>query len=210
LALLSIAALIVAASVGLAFTTLGQGAGKQSAAAAQQGTWTWPNAAVPGSAVARDAVLNAMVASAPNIESSTLREVAAAGEGEFHNQILAAKDSSGTTCVAQRGGTFLCLDSRYDPYAVVVFPRVGGSALNVVDKASLLGIARSDVARLTLSRQDGTNIDLALDQWRSFTYAATTTGTIPTELRVYDAAGNELQTVDLSASPLSSSPTKLP
>jgi hypothetical protein len=204
-ALLATAALVLSACAGLAaFATLGQ------TAAAQKGSWTWSAGSIPGRPIAPDNTLDRMIAGSPGIDSSTLTEVASVGQGEFQNQLLAAKDASGTTCIAQRGGDFLCLDGRYDPYAVVVFPWVGGSALNVVDRATILGIARSDVARITLSLEDGTNIDLSPDKWRSFSYVSSGAASVPTELRAYDGAGQQLQTVGLTTAPLSSSPTKLP
>jgi hypothetical protein len=151
-----------------------------------------------------------MIATSPGINSSSLRELTSINRGELKNELLASKNASGAPCVAQRGGDFLCLDSRYDPYAVVVFPWAGGSALNVVDRASVLGIARSDVARVTVSLHDGSSVDLPLGKWRTFSYVANRAASVPTVLNAYDAAGNALQTVDLAAALLSSSATQLP
>lgn len=195
LALLTTTAALLSACAGLGFAALGR------SEAVHKGNWTWSGGSVPGRAIAADQILTRMVADSPGIDSGTLTEVASVSGGELPNQLLAAKNASGTTCVGQRGGSFLCLDNRYDPYAVVVFPWVGGSTLNVVDRASIVGIARSDVARVTLSLQDGSRIDLAPDKWRSFSYVAGGAASVPIELRAYDAADQELQTVDLSSSP---------
>jgi hypothetical protein len=188
-------AIVVAAAAALGYATLGRGAG------AQTGAWAWPNGVVPGEPVTVDSFVSRMVDDSPGIVSSSLREVASVGEQENRNQLLAGKDASGTVCVAERGGTFLCLDGRYNPYAVVVFPIVGGSSLDVVDRASLVGIARSDVARVTLLLASGKAVELGLDQWRAFSYEAHGADSVPTQLRAFDPGGHQLQRVGLSSSP---------
>jgi hypothetical protein len=142
-----------------------------------------------------------LVAASPGIVASTLREVVSVGQGQQRNQLLATTNTQGTICVAQRGGSFLCLDGRYDPYAVVTFPMFGGSSLSVVDWASVVGIARSDVVRLVLSLEDGKTVEMMPDKWRSFSYVADRASSLPTELRAYDAGGRVLETVGLATSP---------
>lgn len=188
-------AIVIAAAAALGYATLGRGADVQA------GVWAWPNGVVPGNPVTVDSFVSRMVADSPGIVSSSLREVASVGEQENRNQLLAGRNASGTVCVAERGGSFLCLDSRYDPYAVVVSPIVGGSSLDVVDRASLVGIARSDVARVTLLLESGTTVELDLDKWRAFSYVADGADSVPTELRAFDAGGHQLQSVGLSSSP---------
>jgi hypothetical protein len=187
--------LVLAAAATLGYATLGRGADVQG------GAWKWPSGVVPGEPVIVDSFISQMVSDSPGIVSSSLREVASVGESENQNQLLAGKDASGTVCVAERGGSFLCLDSRYDPFAVVVFPIVGGSSLDVVDRASLVGIARSDVARVTLLLESGKAVDLGLNQWRAFSYVAQGADSVPTELRAFDAGGHQLQSVGVSSSP---------
>lgn len=196
LALLALVIVVLSACAGLAYATLGR------SATAQTGQWAWsPGAVVPGQSVALDATIREMLAMSSGIDASSVRQVASVGQGERRNQLLAAVNASGTMCVAQRASSFVCLDDRYDPYAVVVFPIIGGSTLSVIDRASVVGIARSDVAQIELSFKDGTTIQITPDKSRAFTYVADGAASVPTELHAYDSGGKELETVDLSVSP---------
>lgn len=186
---------VIAGSV-LAYATIGRGASSPAS------EWTWADG-VPGKSTSLDNSLRNMLSASKGVTPASVTEVVSIGQGERRNELLAASDDAGTVCLAERAvgnSPFTCLDDRYDPYAVVVFPVVGGSTTAVVDRISLVGIARADVARVALSFADGNATDLPLNEWRAFSYAREGTDSLPTMLRAYDSAGTELQHVGLSAS----------
>jgi hypothetical protein len=145
-----------------------------------------------------------MIAESPSVNPNSVTEIVSIGTGRARNELFGASDGTGTICIAERAvgsSPFQCLNSRYDPYAVIVFPVIGGSSMSAVDQASLVGIARADVARLTVSLLDGSDVDLSLDKWRSFSYIAAGASSVPQTLRAFDSRGNLLQTLGLATPP---------
>jgi hypothetical protein len=65
----------------------------------------------------------------------------------------------------------------------------GGEARASVDWATLVGFARSDVARVEVVTRSGVRHRLALRRGGGYTYTAVRTAALPSELRAFDADG---------------------
>jgi hypothetical protein len=101
------------------------------------------------------------------------------------------------------------------PDPVVAFVGIGGPSANRVDWASLIGLAREDVARVSLQLQSGSPRTLELRRWAGFNWqgfslAPGAGGTVttdmqgtqavnrPNELLAFDADGRKLMDLELS------------
>jgi hypothetical protein len=177
----------------------------ESAEAASSGaTWT-PGGQLPGvpitvtrpSASVRAGV-DAAVALSSGVDRSSVREVVAGGPFGFGMRLMTARGSDGKPCVSfvtDRGGAreFSCFDADTEKGALVRFVGDGGTTLGKVEWVSLVGLARSDVARVTLVTQGRAERELPLNGSRGFTYSADTEPEFPTNLRAYDAAGSLIE-----------------
>lgn len=144
----------------------------------------------------------AQAAAAQNgVVPGSIHELTASISGD---QLLIAQRADGRLCVAVRNKTFAtgfdCLTASSDKHAVLLYSTEGGKSGHTLDHMSIVGIARPDVARVVVSKAGGATGTLALNQWRAFTYAATTAAALPRAIVAYDAAGNELQRQTLSNS----------
>jgi hypothetical protein len=161
--------------------------------------WNWPSG-VPGRAIMLGAAAQA-AAARNGVVPGSIHELTASISGD---QLLIAQRADGRLCIAVRNKTFAtgfdCLTASSDTHAVLLYSTEGGKSGHTLDHMSLVGIARPDVARVVVSKASGATRTLILNQWRAFTYAATTAAALPRTIVAYDAAGNELQRQRLSNS----------
>jgi hypothetical protein len=141
------------------------------------------------------------------------------GDGDRRIVLDASRDSAGHLCVraTASGGSSTqrrCLGpGMADP--VVAFVGLGGPSVKRVDWASLIGLAREDVARVSLQLQSGSPRTLELRRWpgfnwQGFSLAPGAGGTMtvdmqgtqkvnrPNQLLAFDAKGRELVDLELS------------
>jgi hypothetical protein len=118
------------------------------------------------------------------------------------SRLLIAQRTDGRFCTAAQSRTFVtgfnCLSIWSDKFAMLLYSSEGGKSVETVDHVSIVGVARSDVARVAVTTTNGATAALALNQWRAFSYTATTEAALPQEITAYDAAGNQLQSETLS------------
>lgn len=164
---------------------------------AQAGTWSW-GAGVPGDPVAVNQT-TATVARLGGVDAATVRQVTGAsilvdGRQRTFN-VLAASGPAGQTCLSL-GGTefarsFHCADEiGQQPFVENVIR--GGSEQFATDWIVIVGVARSDVARVSVTLPSGATRDLPLNKWRGFAYVAGSRGDLPQTLAAYGADGGQL------------------
>jgi hypothetical protein len=110
-------------------------------------------------------------------------------------------NSGGTLCGADVStevvGGFNCLSSRNDKFALLLASTGGGSKAATIDHSSVVGVARPDVTRVTVTTTSGSH-DLPLNQWGGFSYTASRASDHPTSLTAYDASGAVLESDPVS------------
>lgn len=201
-------ALGIAAVVGLvsAAALSGIAFGTETASFASQSSspstrWTWSAGVVPGTPVETSSEIEAD-ASRAAVATSSLREAARAPDGLT---LLFGRNSSGALCTAASSpevlGQFNCLSAWSDNFAILLYSHYGGPPGGLADHGSLVGIARPDVARVSVTTSQGT-VDVPLNQWRAFSYTASTTEGVPLSVTAYDTAGTALDTHDVAGSSL--------
>jgi hypothetical protein len=166
-------------------------------------TWT-PGGTLPGVRLARAtlsarglASVQAALAISRGIDAQSIREVVSGGGLGRGLKLITARGADGAPCVSfitESGGArqFSCLDSA-DEGALVRFAASGGATIHKTDWTTLVGLARSDISRVTVMRQDGSERTLPLNRWGGFTYSADDPEAFPTTLRAYDAAGSLIE-----------------
>jgi hypothetical protein len=163
------------------------------------GTWT-PGGTLPGVRLTNSTLtargqagVQAAVRISHGIDAQSIREVISGDVVGLGLRLITARGPGGTPCVSfitEAGGArqFSCLDSANGD-ALVRFAASGGSTVNKTDWTTLVGLARSDVSRVTLVTQDGSERTLELNRWRGFAYSAGEPGAFPASLRAYSEAG---------------------
>jgi hypothetical protein len=202
LAVMGIAALVL---LSIAWADNASTAGGNTSATAA--TWT-PGGHLPGVPLARSTNLSARgvqaaVAISSGIDAQSIREVVSGGAFGLRLRLITARGPNRAPCVSfitESGGAgqFSCFDSSSGEGALVRFAFSGGSIVNKTDWTTLVGLARSDVSRVTMLTQNGNERSLALNRWRGFTYSAASASDFPAALRAYGADGSlidELQTL---------------
>jgi len=138
------------------------GSSKLSAAA---GTWT-PGGDLPGVRLAGSGLsargrlgVQAAVAVSSGIDAQSIREVVSGGAFGLDMSLVTARGPGGAACVSfitDSGGArqFSCFDSPSGDRALVRFAASGGETVNKTDWTTLVGLARSDVARAALRAYD--------------------------------------------------------
>lgn len=181
--------------------------GAGSSSASTNADWTWPEG-IPGTPVAVDEGLTA--GAGDGIDLSTLRQVVSSRSAQAPHQLFAARSSSGTVCIRARGhyidGPFWCLGPNYSSEALAIDKMAGGASPTKVDFVSVVGVTRSDVARVAAVFRSGASEDIALNRWRGFAYMATGSRAHAVELIAYGEDGSELGRIDISSDPPSSGP----
>lgn len=179
--------------------------GDSAEAAPPPATWT-PGGQLPGvpltatrSSAGVRAGVDAAVAFSAGVDPSSVREVVAGGTFGFGGmRLVTARASDGRPCVSfvtDRGGgrEFTCFDAEGETGALVRFVGDGGTTLGKVEWVNIVGLARSDVARLTLLTQGGAERDLPLNGARGFAYSTEDKDAFPASLRAYDADGSLIE-----------------
>ena len=163
---------------------------------APSATWSWPDG-MPGRSaqipnILRDMAERQAPPRFPRVDASTLREVAAAGSADRRLQIVAARGLGGQVCLASGSvgfaKPFSCIDDpeTYAGGRALIREQVaGGHRGSVVDYTTIVGLARSDVDRVELDLADGRTIELPLNRWGGFGYAAERPQDFPRTLRAY-------------------------
>lgn len=191
--------LAAGASTGFALATGNQSFTSQSASPST--LWTWSPGVVPGTVVAVSSDIGAD-ASRAGVAVSSLRAAATASDGLT---LLFGRNASGALCSAESSpqvlGQFNCLNAWSDNFAILLYSTYGGPPGGVADHASLVGVARSDVTRVSVTTSNGT-VDLPLNHWRGFSYTASSTKDVPLSVTAYNAAGTALDTHDVAGSSL--------
>jgi hypothetical protein len=140
----------------------------------------------------------ATAAQRAGVRRSSIRVAAASNGTNWNAQLLEGRDASGSSTFAISSAIFqapfvrLTTLTQGGTNALVVFPVFGGSQLGSTSRATILGLARDDVARLVAVFPDGTQRDVPL-LFHAFAYSANEIRSIPTTLNAYDAGGNLVQ-----------------
>lgn len=180
--LLALVVLVAIALVALAFTSTGE----------SRPAWQWERA-LSGSSVAPNGLTRRTLDLSLGSGWTSLHEVAGAGSKNDRVSLLAVRSRTGDICLGI--GTFAfarkfnCVseNSAMRDEALVHFTSGGGARLGVVDRISLVGIARSDVARVVVTTATGTH-ELPLNGARGFAYESAAKG-LPSSISAYGADG---------------------
>jgi hypothetical protein len=205
--LVPFAALTAAAVLAAAWAIAAGGAAGTASASTADATWT-PGGRLPGtpigltrpSARVQAGVQAAVTISRHNVDARTVREVIAGGVFGFGMRLITARDGTGAPCtsiVTDSGGarSFNCFAPGANAGPLVRYVADGGTTIGKVEWMSLVGLARSDVARVTLVAQSGSEQALSLNRWRGFAYATDSSSGFPNSLRAYDSGGSLIQEV---------------
>lgn len=204
--LVAVAVLSVAAVVAGVWALAAGGAGGTASTSTAGATWT-PGGQLPGTPLGMTfpstrvaSGVQAAVAISRrrvSIDEATVREVVASGDGQGM-RLMAARAVGGEPCVAMVTTTgmarsFRCLSSQPGGGALLRYVADGGTTIGKVEWVSLVGLARSDVARVTLVTQSGAERPLNLNRWRGFTYSADSKDAFPASLRAYAGDGSLIE-----------------
>jgi hypothetical protein len=199
---LAFAAAVIA--IAIAFSTF-----RGSSAFAYRSLWPAdvPGTPAPGHELARQA------ASKTGVDPSSLRVVKSIENAGVSYSLLAGADGAHRPCfsIDSRGFTlgFECLgrSSTRSGSALVYYATASGGEPRTVDRAVIVGIARNDVTRISLSTVSGALVDLPLNQWRGFAYSAASADALPRKLVAYGSSGKIEERVDVQAQPLCGGPS---
>jgi hypothetical protein len=153
-----------------------------------QGQWSLPpQGAVPAAMIQQ-------IASRADVASSSLRQVVATGAGNQRLELVVGVGPDGKLWIGEGGESwateFAPLERRVARSdAVVEFLRYGGPSADATDHAELVGFVRSDVRKVVVTRADGVQTTLPLNDWRGFAYSAASPATLPTKIQAFDAHG---------------------
>lgn len=155
------------------------------------GLWQWERA-LSGNRVAATSLIRRSLESGGQGWTS-LHEVAAAGSMSDRVSLLAARSSSGDVCLGVStfafAGEFHCVSKNnamgYE--ALLHFTSGGGARLGAVDRISVVGIARSDVARVVVTTPSGQH-EVPVSGARGFAYDSAADG-LPSSISAYGDDG---------------------
>jgi hypothetical protein len=188
--------LFVVAALALGISRVASPA--DAAKANQDRLWRWATH-VPGVRT-EDAPLAVEAARAAGLDTATVRSVVASGTGRGATRLVSASSRSGSVCFAvaapDQTSSFSCRRPAASE-AIVIRLIYGGSSLDSVDQATLVGVGRGDVGSVSVTTEDGTVRMLALNRWRGFGYAAVDAGSFTAALSAYGKNGSLLQHVEL-------------
>ena len=192
------AAFVLSAAVAIGVVLAAGG----STAGASGGAWTWPEG-IPGSPVmAPDAALSRSVSGSPGLVGSAVRQLLDTGSGRGRVAVYAAEGAGGTRCLAIRSeisvGGFSCADGSWNGTAVLLYQTSGGDSPGTVDRSTVIGVARNDVAFVVLTTAGGARRTLNLSKWRAFAYFAARPAAMPRQIEAYSTRGDVLQVTDVT------------
>lgn len=183
----ALAAVVALALFALSYTSKGESRSEHGV-----GSWQWERA-LSGSRVAATSLTRRMLDESLDRGGWTsLHEVAAAGSMSDRVSLLAVRSRSGDVCLGVSAfafvGEFHCVsNSAVRDEALMHFASGGGAQLGFVDRISVVGIARSDVARVVVTTPSGQH-DLQLNSARGFAYHSAAHG-LPSSISAYGADG---------------------
>lgn len=191
---------VSAVLIGLA-VTLGATAG-DSAPAGANGSWSW-EAGLPGAPLEStgalgersQAAIGAALDVSEGVQNGSVRQVVTVKGASDGLTLLSGAGANGEPCftmLTDLGGTreFSCLDSFAAEDAIVRFVGSAGPTVNVIARVSLVGVVRSDVARVALMTAKGVEQELPLNQWRAFGFTTASPDSFPAALRAYAGDGS--------------------
>jgi hypothetical protein len=162
--------------------------------------WHWNGDVVPGAPFAATANVQTAAIQA-GVVASSVREAVKATDGL---SLLFGQTASGALCSADTSPEFVsdfsCLSGWTDNFALLYYETDGGPRLGVTDHASLVGVARSDVSRVSITTTNGTS-NLALNQWRGFSYVASSASNLPLSITAYASDGTPIETKTIESAP---------
>jgi hypothetical protein len=181
----ALAAVVALALFALSYTSTGE-------TRSQHGSWQWERA-LTGSPVAANGLTRRLLDISPGRGWTSLREVAAAGSMSDRVSLLAVRSHSGDVCLGvgtvEFARKFSCVSTnsavRDEP--LLHFMSGGGARLGVVDRVSVVGIARSDVARVVVTTASGQH-ELHVNNACGFAYDSAAEG-LPSSISAYRADG---------------------
>ncbi len=168
-------------------------------------SWTW-NEGVPGTPVAAPDIA-VFAANQSGVDARSIRSLVSGRSGDGSLAVLAARDRDGHVCLSYTrdngavADLFHCLVGEEANKPVVLYASGGGASPGAVDWASVSGVVRADVARVTLTFSDGSQRDLALNAWRAFAYYADSAAAMPAALLAFRSDGTQVADFDLHSLP---------
>lgn len=205
------AALLVLAIFATVWALSGLERGATATAAGS--LWTWPQGA-PGESDLQlspngEASLNALVdlsqELSPGVQTQTIKRVAPLGAsaGSHGLVLVAAPGPADVPCFTIINNDiigareFSCIDDALEKAPILRFVASGGQVADIADWVGLVGVARSDVSRVTLvpaaAVGSTAEIELPLNAWRGFSYAADAPQPFPKLLRSYGPDGKLIE-----------------
>ena len=136
----------------------------------------------------------ATFAAQEGIATNSMRQIVASATGL---KLVIGTDFHGRPCTAEAGtatSNFTCVTDWSDRFAMIVYSTDGGSRPFVADHASVVGLARPDVTELIVTTVDGAQLDLPLNEFRGFSYDASTRSKLPRLISAFDKAGKVVGT----------------
>jgi hypothetical protein len=188
--------------LSLALTVAWQATDVSTERAGALGDWTWDRP-IPGRAISLGAAARAAVSlSYGSVTEAGVREVVSASGPSYSISLLSAPDYEGRPCFTairnEIATNFDCPGEALVEDAVVTYAIDGGPRIGVKTRAALVGVVRSDAARVTVTLAGGDERQLALNEWRAFSYFAEGAQELPTAVNVYEADGSLIDVESIS------------
>lgn len=195
---------LVLSGLGLMGAVWSLGGGTGGAGAAPAASWSWGNQ-LPGTVVANAnelsfqarSTLDAVTRISPGVTAGSSHHLITSGVPSREMALIAARGIDGATCLTfvtgGAGSEFSCLGREIGSGAIIRFVRDGGTRMGVVEWVTLVGVARGDVARVTLVTRAGTERELPVNAWRAFGFSTASEASFPAALRAYAADGSVIE-----------------
>jgi hypothetical protein len=185
--ILALVAVVALALLALGYTSTGE-SGREHAV----GSWQLERA-LSGNRVVPNELTRRSLNASPGRGWTRLHEVAAARSMSDRVSLLAARSQAGDVCLGISAsafvGEFRCVSTNgaARDEALLHFTTGGGARFDTVDRISVVGIARSDVARVEVTTPSGRH-NLQLNSARGFAYDSAANG-LPSSISAYGADG---------------------
>jgi hypothetical protein len=177
--------------------------GGSASRASTDARWNW-GTVIPGVPVGANN-LTQTVARLGGVDVASIHQLITIGS-ERRFAVLAARGPSNTVCLSLGGSLFAnafhCLDNRVEEHAIIDYVVRGGSTPESYDYTTILGVLRNDVTRLSVTLDDGSQRDIALNHWRAFAFTANSPDPLPQTLTAYSSDGTALEQKVIGEGPL--------
>jgi hypothetical protein len=164
--------------------------------------WTWPTG-VPGKPIPVSRPIEAL-ARVNEVEVAAAREIEVVQTGDGQLRLVGVLTSRGVPCFAGFGrmiAPLKCVDALPPDVPLVIDGYGGGASPSRTDYQVVVGVARSDVARVKVTLQNGAERSVPLSSWRSFAYGATAPAPLPRSIAAYAADGSKLFEAEVAVAP---------